>query len=116
LEYKGYKLVEGRPVFLYDYQDGKVKLEDWITPNEKGNGLKRTIKFIGASPYQSSFEALLGLSPEVVELAPGILSLHGMSAFVEWSGAKETIVPSSQNTKEIRVAVEGNSFSYQIIW
>jgi hypothetical protein len=116
LLYKGYKLVEGRPVFLYDYQDGKVKLEDWITPNEKGNGLKRTIKFIGASPYQSSFEALLGLSPEVVDLAPGFLSLHGMSAFVEWSGAKETIVPSSQNTKEIRVAVEGNSFSYQIIW
>ncbi|MHA8065968.1 family 16 glycoside hydrolase [Aquirufa sp. ROCK2-A2] len=116
LVYKGYRMVEGRPVFLYDYLDGKVKLEDWIIPNEKGNGLKRTIKFIGASPDQSSFEALLGISPEVVNLDKGYLALNGMSYYVVWNGANEIILTAAQNQKEIRVAVEGNSFSYQIIW
>jgi hypothetical protein len=116
LTYRGYKIMRGYPVFMYDYLGGNVKLEDWIMPNEKGNGLKRTIKLIGATAEQSSLEALVGLSPDVVELDNGYLALNGMSYYVLWNGSKPTILNNSSKEKEIRVAVEGESFSYQIIW
>lgn len=116
LIYKGYKIVEGRPVFLYDYAHAKLRLEDWIVPNEKGTGLKRTLKLIGASADQSSMEAIIGVSPDLVEIDSGYLALHGMSYYVWWNGGKPTVLNSSMNQKEVRVPVEGNSFSYQIIW
>ena len=116
LIYKGYKIVDGRPVFLYDYAQAKLRLEDWIVPNEKGNGLIRTLKLIGASPDQSSLEAVIGNSPDVVELDKGYLALNGMTYYVLWNGGKSTLLNSSQQQKEVRVPVEGNSFSYQIIW
>lgn len=116
LAYKGYKIQHGRPVFMYEWPAIQLKIEDRIVPNENGNGWKRTFSFIGASPQASNLEVVLGNSPDVVSVKPGLIALQGMSYYVQWEGAPAIILNGSSASKQVRVPVQGNSFTYQMIW
>ena len=116
LVYKGYKILHGRPVYMYDWPAASLKVEDHINPNEKGTGWLRTINLIGASAQKSNVEVIVGNSPDVVEINPGLLALQGMGYYVQWAGAPAVILNTQAPGKQVRVPLQGNSFTYQLIW
>jgi hypothetical protein len=116
LVYKGYKIMHGRPVFYYEWPAAKLVVEDHLNPNKLGNGWERTIKLVGASPMLSSVEAVIGNSPDVVEVNPGLIALQGSGYFVQWSKTPALILQSGPGKMQVRIPVQGNSFTYQLIW
>ena len=116
LVYKGYKIMHGRPVFYYEWPAAKLVVEDHLNPNKLGNGWERTIKLVGASPMLSSVEAVIGNSPDVVEVNPGLIALQGSGYYVQWSKTPALILQSGPGKMQVRVPVQGNSFTYQLIW
>ena len=116
LVYKGYKILHGRPVYMYDWPAASLKVEDHINPNEKGTGWLRTINVIGASAQKSNVEVVVGNSPDVVEINAGLLALQGMGYYVQWAGAPAVILNTQAPGKQVRVPLQGNSFTYQLIW
>ncbi|MFM6937724.1 MAG: hypothetical protein ACKOXH_08595, partial [Aquirufa sp.] len=116
LVYKGYKIMHGRPVFYYEWPAAKLGVEDHLNPNKQGNGWERTIKLVGASPMLSSVEAVIGNSPDVVEINPGLIALQGSGYYVQWNKTPALILQSGPGKMQVRVPVQGNSFTYQLIW
>jgi hypothetical protein len=116
LVYKGYKILHGRPVYMYDWPAASLKVEDHINPNENGTGWLRTINLIGTSPQKSNIEVVVGNSPDVVEINAGLLALQGMGYYVQWAGAPAVILNTQAPGKQVRVPLQGNSFTYQLIW
>ena len=116
LVYKGYKILHGRPVYMYDWPAASLKVEDHLNPNENGTGWLRTINVIGTSAQKSNIEVVVGNSPDVVEINPGLLALQGMGYYVQWAGAPAVILNSQAPGKQVRVPLQGNSFTYQLIW
>lgn len=116
LVYKGYKIMHGRPVFYYEWPAAKLVVEDHLNPNISGNGWERTLKLVGASPMLSSVEAVIGNSPDVVEINPGLIALQGSGYYVQWNKTPALILQSGPGKMQVRVPVQGNSFTYQLIW
>ena len=116
LVYKGYKILHGRPVYMYDWPAASLKVEDHINPNENGTGWLRTINVIGTSAQKSNIEVVVGNSPDVVEINAGLLALQGMGYYVQWAGAPAVILNTQAPGKQVRVPLHGNSFTYQLIW
>ena len=116
LVYKGYKILHGRPVYMYDWPAASLKVEDHINPNENGTGWLRTINVIGTSAQKSNIEVVVGNSPDVVEINAGLLALQGMRYYVQWAGAPAVILNTQAPGKQVRVPLQGNSFTYQLIW
>jgi hypothetical protein len=116
LVYKGYKILHGRPVYMYDWPAASLKVEDHINPNENGTGWLRTINVIGTSAQKSNIEVVVGNSPDVVEINAGLLALQGMGYYVQWAGAPAVILNTQAPGKQVRVPLQGNSFTYQLIW
>ena len=116
LVYKGYKILHGRPVYMYDWPAAQLKVEDHLNPNENGTGWLRTINLIGASAQKSNIELVLGNTPDVVEINAGLLALQGMGYYVQWKGSPSIILNKQANEKQVRVPLQGNSFTYQLIW
>ncbi len=96
--YKGYKIENGRPVFMYDWKDTKLQIEDRIEPNEKGTGLMRKIKVIGASPSKANLELVVAKGSEVVPISNNLSAINGSEYYVK-----------SKNGN-------GEEFNYEIIW
>ena len=111
-----YKILHGRPVYMYDWPAASLKVEDHINPNEKGTGWLRTINVIGSSAQKSNVEVVVGNSPDVVEINAGLLALQGMGYYVQWAGAPAVILNTQAPGKQVRVPLQGNSFTYQLIW
>lgn len=116
LVYKGYKILHGRPVYMYDWPAASLKVEDHINPNDNGTGWLRTINLIGSSAQKSNIEVVVGNSSDVVEITSGLLALQGMGYYVQWAGAPAVILNTQTTGKQVRVPLQGNSFTYQLIW
>jgi hypothetical protein len=116
LVFKGYKILHGRPVYMYDWPAASLKVEDHINPNENGTGWLRTINLIGSSAQKSNIEVVVGNSQDVVEINNGLLALQGMGYYVQWAGAPAVILNTQSSGKQVRVPLQGNSFTYQLIW
>jgi hypothetical protein len=101
---------------MYDWPAASLKVEDHLNPNENGTGWLRTINVIGTSAQKSNIEVVVGNSPDVVEINPGLLALQGMGYYVQWAGAPAVILNSQAPGKQVRVPLQGNSFTYQLIW
>jgi hypothetical protein len=71
---------------------------------------------IGSSAQKSNVEVVVGNSPDVVEINPGLLALQGMGYYVQWAGAPAVILNSQAPGKQVRIPLQGNSFTYQLIW
>jgi hypothetical protein len=71
---------------------------------------------IGASAQKSNIELVLGNTPDVVEINAGLLALQGMGYYVQWKGSPSIILNKQANEKQVRVPLQGNSFTYQLIW
>ena len=116
LVYKGYKIMHGRPVFYYEWPAAKLVVEDHLNPNKLGNGWERTLKLVGTSPMASMVEAVIGNSPDVTEISPGLIALQGSGYYVQWEKTPALILQSGPRKMQVRVPVQGNSFTYQLIW
>jgi hypothetical protein len=51
-----------------------------------------------------------------VEINAGLLALQGMGYYVQWAGAPAVMLNTQTPGKQVRVPLQGNSFTYQLIW
>jgi hypothetical protein len=112
LVYKGYRLEAGRPIFMYEWPGAKLRLEDRIQP--AGNGLRRTLTLLGASPQKSDVEVVLANGHHLSILQNGLASQPGN--FIEWKGATAELLKSASGAQQIRVLFTGAQFTYDLIW
>jgi hypothetical protein len=112
LVYKGYRLEAGRPVFMYDWTAAKLRVEDRIQP--AGNGLRRTLTLVGASPQKSDVEAVLATGHHLSILQNGLASQPGN--FIEWKGATAELLKTPAGAQQIRVPFSGAQFTFDLIW
>jgi hypothetical protein len=112
LVYKGYRLEAGLPIFMYEWTAAKLRVEDRIKP--AGNGLKRTLTLIGASPQKNDVEAVLGTGHHLSILQNGLASQPGN--FIEWKGATAELLKTAAGASQIRVPFSGAQFTYDLIW
>ncbi len=112
LVYKGYRLEAGRPIFMYEWTAAKLRVEDRIQPS--GNGLKRTLTLVGASPQKTDVEAVLATGHHVSILQNGLASQPGN--FIEWKGAAAELLKIASGAQQIRVPFSGAQFTYDLIW
>ena len=112
LVYKGYRLEAGLPIFMYDWPAAKLRVEDRIQP--AGNGLKRTLTLVGASPQKSDVEAVLATGHHLSILQNGLASQPGN--FMEWKGATAELLKTAAGASQIRVPFTGAQFTYDLIW
>jgi hypothetical protein len=107
--YKGYKIENGRPVFMYDWSAAKVQLEDRIVPAENKIGLKRTISFKSASAMQSAIDFVIAAPKQIAAVNAGLLGLKDQTYFIQLTGGGVDLSAGRQ-------AIQGTSLTYQIIW
>jgi hypothetical protein len=112
LVYKGYRLEAGRPIFMYEWTAAKLRVEDRIQP--VGNGLKRTLTLVGASPQKTDVEAVIATGHHLSILQNGLASQPGN--FIEWKGATAELLKIASGVHEIRVPFTGAQFTYDLIW
>ncbi|MFM6915669.1 MAG: hypothetical protein ACKOUQ_12415 [Aquirufa sp.] len=112
LVYKGYRLEAGSPIFMYEWTAAKLRVEDRIQP--AGNGLKRTLTLIGASPQKTDVEAVLATGHHLSVLQNGLASQPGN--FIEWKGAAAELLKIASGAQQIRVPFSGAQFTYDLIW
>lgn len=112
LVYKGYRLEAGRPIFMYEWPAAKLRLEDRIQP--AGNGLRRTLTLLGASPQKSDVEVVLANGHHLSILQNGLASQPGN--FIEWKGTTAELLKSASGAQQIRVLFTGAQFTYDLIW
>ena len=112
LVYKGYRLEAGRPIFMYEWTAAKLRVEDRIQPS--GNGLKRTLTLVGASPQKTDVEAVLATGHHLSILQNGLASQPGN--FIEWKGATAELLKIASGAQQIRVPFSGAQFTYDLIW
>ena len=112
LVYKGYRLEAGRPIFMYEWTAAKLRVEDRIQPS--GNGLKRTLTLVGASPQKTDVEAVLATGHHLSILQNGLASQSGN--FIEWKGATAELLKIASGAQQIRVPFSGAQFTYDLIW
>jgi hypothetical protein len=109
LVYKGYKLEQGRPVFMYDWTAAKMQLEDRIVPAANNIGLKRTITFKNSSSLQSALDFSIASPKQIAAVNASLVGLKDQSYFVQTTGGGVDFSVGRQ-------AVQGTSLTYQIIW
>ncbi len=112
LVYKGYRLEAGLPIFMYEWTAAKLRVEDRIQP--AGNGLKRTLTLVGASPQKNDVEAVLATGHHLSILHNGLASQPGN--FMEWKGATAELLKTAAGASQIRVPFSGVQFTYDLIW
>ncbi len=112
LVYKGYRLEAGLPIFMYEWTAAKLRVEDSIQP--AGNGLKRTLTLVGASPQKNDVEAVLATGHHLSILHNGLASQPGN--FMEWKGATAELLKTAAGASQIRVPFSGAQFTYDLIW
>ncbi len=117
LVYKGFRIKDGRPIFMYQWPEANVSIEDYIRPNAAGTGLERTLSFKSASALQSAIELVLGNSFHGISaINTKLIGLQGQSYFVQWDGRSGAVLSPKQGLKQQRIPVQGNEVSYQLIW
>jgi hypothetical protein len=117
LVYKGFRLKDGRPVFMYQWPATNLMLEDYIRPNAAGTGLERTLTYKSTSPMQSASELVLGNSYHgIANIHSNLIGLQGQSYFVQWDGRPGELLSPKNGLKQQRIPVQGNEISYQLIW
>ncbi|MEY4274874.1 MAG: hypothetical protein RL638_1822 [Bacteroidota bacterium] len=117
LVYKGFRLKDGRPVFMYQWPAANLMLEDYIRPNASGTGLERTLTYKSTSSMQSASELVLGNSYHgIAHVQPNLIGLQGQSYFVQWDGRSGEVLSPKNGLKQQRIPVQGNEISYQLIW
>ena len=117
LVYKGFRLKDGRPIFMYQWPAANLQMEDYIRPNAAGTGLERTFTFKSTSPMQSASELVLGNSYHgIADVTAKLIGLQGQSYFVQWDGRPGEVLNPKQGLKQERIPVQGNEVSYQLIW
>jgi hypothetical protein len=87
-------------------------LEDRIQP--AGNGLRRTLTLLGASPQKSDVEVVLANGHHLSILQNGLASQPGN--FIEWKGTTAELLKSASGAQQIRVLFTGAQFTYDLIW
>ena len=112
LVYKGYRLEAGLPIFMYEWTAAKLRVEDRIQP--AGNGLRRTLSLVGASPQKSDVEAVLATGHHLSNLQNGLASQPGN--FIEWKGAAAELLKTPAGAQQIRVPFSGAQFTFDLIW
>jgi hypothetical protein len=117
LVYKGYRLKDGRPIFMYQWPAANLQVEDYIRPNTAGTGLQRTLTYKSTSSMQAASELVLGNSYHgIATVNANLIGLQGQSYFVQWDGSKAEVLSPKQGLKQQRIPVQGNEVSYQLIW
>jgi hypothetical protein len=109
LVYKGYKIEQGRPVFMYDWASAKMQLEDRIVSAANNIGLKRTITFKSASSMQSAIDYVISPPKQIASVNASLVGLKDQTYFVQTSGGGVDLSAGRQ-------AIQGTSLTYQIIW
>jgi len=116
LVFKGYKIEAGRPVFMYVWKNANVSIEDRITPNEKGTGLLRKIKVIGASPSKANIQLIAANASQVDDVKANLNAINGSEYYVKWTkGAAEQLKFGNQQV-QMRIPLAGEEINYEIIW
>jgi hypothetical protein len=117
LVYKGFRLKDGRPIFMYHWPAANLQVEDYLRPNAAGTGLQRTLTYKSASSMQTATELVLGNSYHgIASVNANLIGLQGLSYFVQWDGRKAEVLSPKQGLKQQRIPVQGNEISYQLIW
>jgi hypothetical protein len=117
LVYKGFRLKDSRPIFMYQWPAANLLVEDFIRPNAAGTGLERTLSYKSTSSMQAATELILGNSYQgIASVSSNLISLQGLSYFVQWDGRKGEVLTPKQGLKQQRIPVQGNEVSYQLIW
>ncbi len=116
LVYKGYKIEHGRPVFMYQWKATNLIIEDRISPNEKGTGLVRKLKLIGASSSKSNVQLIAGNGTEIDQVQSKWNAIDSNSYFVKWNTGNAEILKNGLQSSQMRLPLEGEEFNYEIIW
>jgi hypothetical protein len=117
LVYKGFRVNDGRPIFMYHWPAANLHIEDYLRPNAAGTGLQRTLTYKSTSSMQTATELVLGNSYQgIASVSNNIIGLQGQSYFVQWDGSKVEVLSPKQGLKQARIPVQGNEISYQLIW
>jgi hypothetical protein len=117
LVYKGFRLKDGRPIFMYHWPAANLQVEDYLRPNAAGTGLQRTLTYKSTSSMQTATELVLGNSYHgIASVNANLIGLQGLSYFVQWDGRKAEVLSPKQGLKQQRIPVQGNEISYQLIW
>jgi hypothetical protein len=117
LVYKGFRVYDGRPIFMYHWPAANLHIEDYLRPNAAGTGLQRTLTYKSTSSMQTATELVLGNSYQgIASVSNNIIGLQGQSYFVQWDGSKAEVLSPKQGLKQARIPVQGNEISYQLIW
>jgi hypothetical protein len=117
LVYKGFRVYDGRPIFMYHWPAANLHIEDYLRPNAAGTGLQRTLTYKSTSSMQTATELVLGNSYQgIASVSNNTIGLQGQSYFVQWDGSKAEVLSPKQGLKQARIPVQGNEISYQLIW
>jgi hypothetical protein len=109
LVYKGYRLEQGRPVFLYELVAANMQLEDRIVPAANNIGLTRKINFKSASSMQSALDFVIASPKQIAAVNASLVGLKDQSYFVQTTGGGVDFSMGRQ-------AIQGTNLTYQIIW
>ncbi|MEY2792269.1 MAG: hypothetical protein RJA76_261 [Bacteroidota bacterium] len=116
LVYKGYKIENGRPIFIYDWKSANLQIEDRIEPNEKGTGLTRKLKIVGAGPNKANLQLVAANATLIDDVQTNLNAINGNEYFVKWKKGKSEVLKLANHQFQMRLPLEGEEFNYEIIW
>lgn len=116
LVYKGYKIEHGRPVFMYDWKNTGLSLEDRIMPNDQKTGLLRKIKIIGTSASKSNLQAVVANGNDISEVQPALYEVNTSEFYIKRSTSASELLKLGNHQYQLRIPLEGEEFNYQMIW
>lgn len=112
--YKGYRILQGRPIYMYQWND--LLLEDTWVPNASGTGWTRTLSWKSTQGTNPALDLVLTTSNSIEKIQSGLLAVDSQHYFIQWNGPMESIQRLENGRQQARIPVQGNSISYQVIW
>ncbi|MFN5421657.1 MAG: family 16 glycoside hydrolase [bacterium] len=110
-QYKGYTLSStGKPTFNYEYR--KYKVQDELTPTEKG--IKRTL-YIKSDDNKDALKIRVAQAQSITPLGDGLYVIGQQSYYVELPKGVQPSIETYQGQKILFVPVK-DKLEYQLIW
>ena len=112
LMYKGYVLSEVRlPIFNYQYKT--LKIQDQITPADKGRGLTRTISISGEGKEKQMIRIAQG--SQITPLGGGLYAVGDQSYYIQVSPAAFPKIENF-NGEQVMLLPAADQVQYSLIW
>lgn len=111
-KYKGYRLNEQRyPVFTYEYKN--LTVQDYISPLENGQGLKRLIQVKGENKENTTMAIAHGKT--ITSLGNGLYSIDDQHYYIQISG-NEKLKIETHNGQQVLTKPASQQLIYKLIW